>query len=86
MADQHGNRLENSQIGVYGGSAMLPNPLTVVLPITDKMVYPSIQGVSENGYRVRIAPSRNNLTGDWASIGRWAESLEVSTSPVTVTY
>jgi hypothetical protein len=86
LVDQNGNRLENSHIGVYGATGMLPNPLTVVLPITDETIYPTIEGVYKDGYSVRIAPSRNNYTGDWVLLGRWEESLEVSTAPTAVTY
>ena len=42
LVDQHGNRLKNSRILVYGAVNWLSNPLTVVLPITDETVYPKI--------------------------------------------
>ncbi|MFC1886943.1 LVIVD repeat-containing protein [Thermodesulfobacteriota bacterium] len=85
MADQHGNRLENSRIAVNSATDWSPNPLTVVLPITDDTIYPSISGGYKDGYKVKIAPSRNGQPGDGQYLYR-NDFVEISTITQSVEF
>ncbi|MCI0537654.1 MAG: PKD domain-containing protein [Verrucomicrobiales bacterium] len=81
LRDQHGVEIPASQYNIPGPSINLNCGDPVMLPITDEIVYPTMNGGLKDGYGVGLIPGLEGDPGSGTELYRQEGPFELSAAP-----